>query len=458
MRVRTNVQSHCWIAVIIRLACKGDYVLTDRMTLSLRQPNPPELDARVEAAGRSRVGGRPQPDGALAARASAPHGLDRGECDGRLMALARTGDDSAFEEIVDRYQPMLLRHCRGLVGDDAQDAVQQALVDAWSALQRGCDVRDLRPWLFTIAHRAALQNLRQRGERCVELPESLVGGRSPVEHVEQSVRTRAIFTAIADLPDAEHEALVSTSVQGRTGCDTATALGVSEGAVRQLVFRARTRVRAAARVFLPPVSVFHRLGIWSCARRVRALAGSAPSTGSSPAAIGMLAKMDAVVASGLVIGAPVAALSGGQTRPAATSASGRAVEVSPTRAAQRTPTRTRYAASLAVTPRVTQEGGREPAGAPAPGSSATTARIAIVTGGASETRPGRQINAGPSRVAIQLPRSPVPVARQVVKKGNLSVGQVTGDVSRTAETVAHVVQEVPPPGVVESPPAVVQVP
>jgi len=356
---------------------------------------------------------------------------------------------------------LLLRHCRRLVGDDAQDAVQQALVDAWSALQRGCDVRDLRPWLFTIAHRAALQNLRQRGARCVELPESLVGGRSPAEHVEQSVRTRAIFTAIANLPDAEHEALVSTSVQGRTGCDTANALGVSEGAVRQLVFRARTRVRAAARVFLPPVSAFHQLAIWSNgARRVRALVGSAPNTASSPTAIGVLAKVGAVVAAGFVIGAPVAALSGGQTRAPVPGASDHAAKASSTRAAHRTPMRTRYAASLAVTPRGAREGAREPAVALAPRSGAITARIATMTGGASEARPGRQINAGSSGIAIQLPRSTVSVARHVMKTADESVGQVDGEISRTAETVGHAVQEVPtsPADVVVSPPAVVQVP
>lgn len=431
------------------------------MALALRQPNPPELDARVEAAGRSHLGGEPLTDCALASGTPAPPGLDRGERDAHLVARARTGDDDAFEAIVDRYQPLLLRHCRRLVGDDAQDAVQQAFVDAWSALRRGCDVRDLRPWLFTIAHRAALQNLRQRGERCVELPESLVGGRSPVEHVEQSVRTRAIFSAIADLPDAEQEALVSISVQGRTGCDTATALGVSEGTVRQLVFRARTRVRATARIFLPPVSVFHHLAIWSHgARRVRALAYSAPSSASSPAAAGMLARVGAVVASGLVIGVPVAALSGGQTRAPVPSASVRTAEVSSTRAAHRTPTRTLYATSPAVTPRGAHAGGREAAEALAPGSNATMARTAATVGVASETRPGPQISAGSSGVVIQLPRSTASIGRQVMKKANVSPGQVDGDVSRTAEAVAHVIQEVrtPQADVVDSSPAVVYVP
>ena len=448
--------------------------MIDRIGLLL-QPNPPELDARVEAAGRSQSAGERLPDCA-ATDAPALHGLDREGSDGHLVALARSGDDSAFEAIVDRYQPLLLRHCRDLVGDDAQDAVQQALVDAWRALRRGCDVRDLRPWLFTIAHRAAVRSLRQRGERCVELPESLVGGRSSVEQVEQSVRTRAIFAAIADLPDAEQEALVSMSVQGRTGCDTATALGVSEGTVRQLVFRARTRVRAAVRIALPPVSVFHRLAIWSSgARRSRAFVGSAPSTASSPTTIGMLAKVGAVVAAGFVIGAPVAALSGHQTRSRVPAMSDHAAEASSIPAARATPTRTRHAASVAVLALRSHERPRTPVVAPAPGSAherpptpvaaapgsgAITQSLAAGIGVRNKTPPGRSVNAGSYRMATQLQSATVPIARQFREEPSDSASQVNGDVTSAEEAVARVVQEVPtsPPGLVESQPAVVQVP
>jgi RNA polymerase sigma factor (sigma-70 family) len=428
--------------------------LTDQLTLVMRPPNPPQLDARVEADERSHRGREPLPDCALALDAPAMQALDREGSDGRLVALARTGDDSAFEAIVERYRPMLLRHCRRLTGDDAQDAVQQALVDAWSALRGGCEVRDLRPWLFTIAHRAALQILRQRGERCVEVPESLAGGRSPVEHVEQSVRTRAVFTAIAALPDAEQEALVSVSVQGRTGDDTATALGVSEGTVRQLVFRARSRVRAAVPVFLPPVSWFHRLAIWSSgARRGGALVGPAPSTASSPAALGLLAKACAVVAAALVIGAPVAALSGDRTRARPAGRSHQAIETSSIPSAHASRVR------VSVTAPRSHGGQRARVTALATRSGAIAPSEAAATGRPIKTRSGQQVNAGSSGIAI-LPSSAVPVAHRVAKKVSDSVGRVERAVSGTAETLARVVQQVPapPPGVVETPPAVVQLP
>src|SRR5262249_36530437 len=142
---------------------------------------------------------------------------DRTVSDECLLALVREGDEVAFAAIVERYAPLLLRRARRIVGDEAQDAVQQALINAWSALRGGSEVRDLRPWLCTIAHRAALQLLNERGEHVVQLPDSLAGHRSPVDQFEQSARARAILSAIAKLPASEQEALVSSSLMGLSG-------------------------------------------------------------------------------------------------------------------------------------------------------------------------------------------------------------------------------------------------
>jgi RNA polymerase sigma factor (sigma-70 family) len=226
------------------------------------------------------------------------------EPDERLVALARLGHEAAFQAIVERYRPLLASHCQRVLQDSrAQDAVQQALLDAWSALRGGCTVRDLRPWLFTIAHRAALQQCRKGGERSDELPESLAGGRSPAEHAEQSARTRETFAAIVELPPAERDALIWTAVHGCSGRDTAHALGVSESAVRQLVFRARARARAAVRVFVPPL-FSGRLG--DVVRRTTALTRGS-SSACSPETSGMLSKVVAAVAAGTLLGAPVVA-------------------------------------------------------------------------------------------------------------------------------------------------------
>lgn len=87
--------------------------------------------------------------------------LLRLQSDERLVTLAAGGHEAAFAVIVDRYRPALLRYCTGLVGSArAEDVVQQALVNAHASLLRTPDVRSLRPWLYRIAHNAALNTLR----------------------------------------------------------------------------------------------------------------------------------------------------------------------------------------------------------------------------------------------------------------------------------------------------------
>jgi RNA polymerase sigma factor (sigma-70 family) len=244
-------------------------------------------------------------------------GLVDRKSDEQLLAMARLGDDAAFEAIVGRYRSPLLRHCRRVAGgSNAQDALQQALLSAWRALRGDCDVRDLRRWLFTIAHRSALRARREQDARFGELPGTLAGSRSALEELEQSARVKETLAAIAALPPLERDALVSTAVHGTSGRDAAHALGVSEGTLRQLVFRARARTRAAVHVVLP-LPVLAKLS--HLGRRVSAAVSSSPvfcwqETGARLLKIAVLAAVTAVLGTHLTI------LPEGQRRPATSSA------------------------------------------------------------------------------------------------------------------------------------------
>ena len=100
--------------------------------------------------------------------------LLRTQSDERLVSLARAGHERAFEAIVERYRKPLLRHSRRLLPESrAEDALQQALVSAWTALRRGDEVRELRPWLHRIAHNTSLNLLRQSGYDYEQIEESL---------------------------------------------------------------------------------------------------------------------------------------------------------------------------------------------------------------------------------------------------------------------------------------------
>src|SRR5919199_6099227 len=160
--------------------------------------------------------------------------LLRTQSDERLVALARAGHERAFEAIVERYRRPLLRACRRVLPEArAEDALQQALLSAWTALQRGDDVRELRSWLFRIAHNAALNQLRVNGYDHDELHEVLRGGPAPDEELERRLVVRATLAGLAALPQRQREALLQIAVEGRGQHAVARELGLSKGAVRQ---------------------------------------------------------------------------------------------------------------------------------------------------------------------------------------------------------------------------------
>jgi RNA polymerase sigma factor (sigma-70 family) len=178
--------------------------------------------------------------------------LLRTQTDERLVALAAAGHERAFEAIVERYRRPLLRHCRRYLPEArAEDALQQALVSAWSALRRGDEVRALRPWLHRIVHNTSLNALRAAGYDYEQLRDTLHGGGGPAELAERSAVVRQTLAGLAALPERQREALLQIAVEGRSQDQVAEELGLSHGAVRQLVHRARTSLRTAATALMP---------------------------------------------------------------------------------------------------------------------------------------------------------------------------------------------------------------
>ena len=119
--------------------------------------------------------------------------LLRSQSDERLVDLVRAGNDRAFEAIVHRYRRALLRYCRRLLpAGRAEDAVQQAFLNAYRALRADDRAIDLRPWLYRVAHNAALNTLRAgaRAEGTEELTDQVDGVERPDQAFERRERLR----------------------------------------------------------------------------------------------------------------------------------------------------------------------------------------------------------------------------------------------------------------------------
>ncbi len=187
--------------------------------------------------------------------------LLRLQSDERLVDLARAGHEQAFATIVNRHGPALQRYCARLLGPErAEDAVQQAFINAHNAMTRHDDTRELqiRPWLYRIAHNVSLNVLRSRHDDA-ELTDAIPSAERVEDTVigrDQLARTLA---AVAALPMHQRDALVLRELEGRSHDEIATTLGVSPGAARQHVFRARAAMRTGVTAITPNVLMIRLL-------------------------------------------------------------------------------------------------------------------------------------------------------------------------------------------------------
>jgi RNA polymerase sigma factor (sigma-70 family) len=172
------------------------------------------------------------------------------QSDERLVKLVREGHERAFDALVHRYRRPLLRYCRrlGLSDARAEDAVQLAILNAWLALDSGTEVRELKPWLYRIAHNGAINAQRGSSERTAALSEavSASGAGAVEEDLDRRIAVCDALAEVASLPPMQRRALVLTAIDGKSHDEVAGLLGVNQDAVRGLLYRARTTLRSAA--------------------------------------------------------------------------------------------------------------------------------------------------------------------------------------------------------------------
>ncbi len=121
---------------------------------------------------------------------------------------------------------------------------------AWRALQRNDAEIDLRPWLATIVRNRAL-TAHSTNRQHDELDETIDGVRQPGDIVIMREELRSAVSAVNSLPDSQREALVRSALAGESHDQIASALATTPGAVRQLIFRARTGLREAVGAIFP---------------------------------------------------------------------------------------------------------------------------------------------------------------------------------------------------------------
>jgi RNA polymerase sigma factor (sigma-70 family) len=230
------------------------------------------------------------------------------QSDQRLLELMAKGHERAFEAVVHRYRRPLLAYCRrmGLADSRAEDVLQQSLLKAWLALCGGTEVRELRPWLYRIVHNNAVNLMRSAPEERGLLSDAacaeLAAVDSPFEH---RLAARDALVDVAALPPMQRDAILLTAVDGRSHQEVASALGVSHGAVRGLLYRARATLRSAAAAVVPQPLIDWASGSASragpTAARIAALSASGGGDAGGALLKGAAVAAGAALAAGAVL-------------------------------------------------------------------------------------------------------------------------------------------------------------
>ena len=159
--------------------------------------------------------------------------------DEQLGSRLASGEAAAFDELYRRYVHRLSAYGANLLGDavSGDDVAQSTLLKAYGALRDGRVPDRVRPWLYRIAHNAAIDLVTRRRELpSGELPERSTDGGEPVE------RSGALVAALAALPDRQRRVYVLRELHGLRIDETAAELGLSSAQVEQSLFVARNRL------------------------------------------------------------------------------------------------------------------------------------------------------------------------------------------------------------------------
>jgi RNA polymerase sigma-70 factor, ECF subfamily len=155
-----------------------------------------------------------------------------------LLERARAGDPDAREQLVRRYLDDVYRLTARILGDRdlAQDATQDAFVNALGALHRFRGDASFRTWLLRIAANAARSVGRRQGRRrevgiaLAENEPSL--GPDPAHRAEQVTEIERIELMLGRLPPRQRLAVALRAQQGLSYAEIAVAMECSEGAAR----------------------------------------------------------------------------------------------------------------------------------------------------------------------------------------------------------------------------------
>jgi RNA polymerase sigma-70 factor (ECF subfamily) len=177
----------------------------------------------------------------------------------QIMGRYCGGDAAAFHRLYALLAPRLLAYLVGLLRDKAaaEDALQVAFLKVHEARATYVSGANPIPWIYTIAHRTALDEIRKRKRSRVQVTKEgtlpadptadLTGVPAEAAASEDgrpdAAAAAGALAALEQLPENQRQALLLTKVHGRSTVEAAMIAGTTPGAIKQRAHRAYVTLR-----------------------------------------------------------------------------------------------------------------------------------------------------------------------------------------------------------------------
>ncbi len=193
-----------------------------------------------------------------------------------LIQRVLAGERELFHDVIRPYEhgAFILAYSILRNREDAEEAVQQAMLNIFSRLSQLDDIERFKQWAMRVVENEAKMSRRKRRQHLFEpidgsttepAPEKPFQPRQfadwrelPSDVVEQKEVREAIWGALAELPDIYREVFVLRDVQHLDVAETAQVLGIGESAVKTRLHRARLMMRES----LTPMFATPKGSIW----------------------------------------------------------------------------------------------------------------------------------------------------------------------------------------------------
>jgi len=173
--------------------------------------------------------------------------------DERLVERCRDGDDTAFAELVRRYQRLVFRVAVSILGQEcvqeAEDVAQDVMVRVHHALRTFRGESKFSSWIYRIAFNQALNVKARMRHRAPHVSDDALAamasaGQSPDERIQAEQRKRAVLECVHELPEVYQSALRLHYWMGASLNEIAEMLDAPENTIKSYLFRSRQLLQA----------------------------------------------------------------------------------------------------------------------------------------------------------------------------------------------------------------------